>query len=101
MGIDPGVSRLGGEIVCHNTTDARHVQTMMEWLKEFLWIILNMKLLSLDFDSLSGIAKSWARFRILYVVFFFRREETVQDMIRIGDYCIEQFFFLRFHQVTV
>ena len=23
MGIDPGVSRLGGEIVSHNTTDAR------------------------------------------------------------------------------
>ena len=25
MGIDPGVSRLGGEIVSHNTTDARQV----------------------------------------------------------------------------
>ena len=24
MGIDPGVSHLGGEIVSHNTTDARH-----------------------------------------------------------------------------
>ena len=23
VGIDPGVSRLGGEIVSHNTTDAR------------------------------------------------------------------------------
>ena len=23
MGIDPGVSRLGGEIISHNTTDAR------------------------------------------------------------------------------
>ena len=25
MGIDPGVSHLGGERVSHNTTDARHV----------------------------------------------------------------------------
>ena len=30
MGIDPGVSRLGGEIVSHNTTDARRSDVQMK-----------------------------------------------------------------------
>ena len=31
VGIDPGVSRLGGEIVSHDTTDARHILVGLAW----------------------------------------------------------------------
>ena len=32
VGIDPGVSRLGGEIVSHNTTNARHASPTVSML---------------------------------------------------------------------
>ena len=37
VGIDPGVSRLGGEIVSHNTTDARHGPSKWIWLEPNKW----------------------------------------------------------------
>ena len=49
VGIDPGVSRLGGEIVSHNTTDARQMLNVKITLSDNLafWLIALDKLLML------------------------------------------------------
>ena len=40
VGIDPGVSRLGGEIVSHNTTDARHSFIVRNFFQSLLFCFI-------------------------------------------------------------
>ena len=59
MGIDPGVSLLGGEIVSHNTTDTRQYATILLYLfipsRFSSVLILNIKTSHATLVSTSGI----------------------------------------------
>ena len=77
VGIDPGVSRLGGEIVSHNTTDARQTTDARKQIYSFSFITWLLKYVEINNNKMVAAGNQIQNVHVSLLVIWFKRNKVL------------------------